>query len=263
MTQKTSKILIGQLLVALVLGAMQVFAFAPFEQWWTLYPSFTGLFILLQQVAKTNRRFFLIGFTFNLSMFIATIHWIYVSMDLFGGIPTPILPVETKIISTPCKSVEYPIYQTTPKINTDSTSCYPSTNSSTCSVSFETDSPQTQQLHQPHPSTLLQQLPPDPIPVPQASFSSISTQLSNSKSTQSGDNLLHSSTPASDLRTSDTDDFKLLKKQFEQLNEQMTQVKNEHQQLKQQNQLLTSMVVHQHVIAPPPTLPDYTVANPF
>lgn len=84
---KLTKTLLGQLSVALLLGAIQVFAFAPFEQWWTLYPSFVGLFLLLQQVAKTNKRFFLIAFTFNLAMFVATIHWIYVSMDLFGGMP--------------------------------------------------------------------------------------------------------------------------------------------------------------------------------
>ena len=90
MIQKITKTLIGQLLVALLLGAIQVFAFAPFGQWWVLYPSFIGLFILLQQVAKTNRHFFLIGFAFNLAMFIATVHWIYVSMDLFGGMPTAV-----------------------------------------------------------------------------------------------------------------------------------------------------------------------------
>ena len=80
--------LFGQLFVAILLGAMQVFAFSPFEQWWTLYPSFIGLFLLLQQVSKTNQRFLLVSFSFNLSMFIATIHWVYVSMDLFGGMPT-------------------------------------------------------------------------------------------------------------------------------------------------------------------------------
>jgi len=79
---------IGQLFVALLLGAMQVFAFSPFAQWWVLYPSFIGLFLLLQQVSKSNQRFFQVGFAFNLAMFLATIHWVYVSMDLFGGMPT-------------------------------------------------------------------------------------------------------------------------------------------------------------------------------
>jgi len=80
--------LFGQLFVALVLGAIQVFAFSPFGLWWTLYPSFIGLFLLLQQVAKTNQRFLLVGFAFNLAMFLATVHWVYVSMALFGGMPT-------------------------------------------------------------------------------------------------------------------------------------------------------------------------------
>lgn len=85
---KLTQTLYGQLFVALILGAIQVFAFSPFEQWWTLYPSFIGLFLLLQQVTKTNKRFLLVGFTFSLGMFLATIHWVYVSMELFGGMPT-------------------------------------------------------------------------------------------------------------------------------------------------------------------------------
>lgn len=84
---KLTETLLGQLLVALLLGAIQVFAFSPYDQWWVLYPSFIGLFLLLQQVTKTNQRFFLVGFAFNLAMFVATIYWVYVSMDLFGGMP--------------------------------------------------------------------------------------------------------------------------------------------------------------------------------
>jgi apolipoprotein N-acyltransferase len=85
---KFTKNLAGQIFVALLLGSIQVFSFAPFEQWWTLYPSFVGFFLLLQQVNKTNKKSFIVSFAFNLAMFLATIHWIYVSMDLFGGMPT-------------------------------------------------------------------------------------------------------------------------------------------------------------------------------
>ena len=75
------------LLIAAFLGAIQVFSFAPFQQWWVLYPSFVGLFLLMKRVQSQHKRFFLVSFTFNISMFIATLHWIYVSMDLFGGMP--------------------------------------------------------------------------------------------------------------------------------------------------------------------------------
>lgn len=88
MKSNVSQTIKGQLAIALLLGAIQVFAFAPFSQWWVLYPSFIGLFLLLQQVQKTNKKFFLVAFAFNLAMFVATIHWVYVSMDLFGGMPT-------------------------------------------------------------------------------------------------------------------------------------------------------------------------------
>jgi len=77
----------GQLVIAALLGLIQVFAFAPFHQWWVLYPSFIGLFLLLRQTQKHHQRIFLVSFVFNLSMFITTLHWIYVSMDLFGGMP--------------------------------------------------------------------------------------------------------------------------------------------------------------------------------
>jgi len=77
----------GLFFIASLLGAIQVFSFAPFQQWWVLYPSFVGLLLLLKHVKQQQGKLFLISFAFNLSMFVATIHWIYVSMDLFGGMP--------------------------------------------------------------------------------------------------------------------------------------------------------------------------------
>lgn len=88
MLQASTATLSSQILIAILLGAMQVFAFAPYEQWWVLYPSFVGLFILLRHLQQHGQKVFLISFIFNLSMFIATIHWVYVSMDLFGGMPS-------------------------------------------------------------------------------------------------------------------------------------------------------------------------------
>lgn len=82
-----TKHLYGQLFVALLLGAVQVFAFAPFGQWWVIYPAFVAFFLLLQQVKISTQQCFLISFVFSISMLIATLHWIYVSMDLFGGMP--------------------------------------------------------------------------------------------------------------------------------------------------------------------------------
>ena len=77
----------GQLISALILGAIQVFAFAPFKQCWTVYLSLIGFFLLLKQAQKSTRRYFLISYIFSIAMFLATIHWVYVSMDLFGGMP--------------------------------------------------------------------------------------------------------------------------------------------------------------------------------
>jgi apolipoprotein N-acyltransferase len=79
--------LCGQLFVAFILGAVQVFAFAPFEQWWVIYPTFVGFFLLQKQLQKSTRRHFLVSFIFSISSLIATLCWIYVSMDLYGGMP--------------------------------------------------------------------------------------------------------------------------------------------------------------------------------
>lgn len=76
-----------KILLAILLGALQVFAFAPFNQWWILYPSFVGLFLLLKTLHKTNKHFFIVIFAFNIAMFIATIHWVFYSMELFGEMP--------------------------------------------------------------------------------------------------------------------------------------------------------------------------------
>ena len=85
--KKQTLSLLNQCIIAAFLGAIQVFAFAPFNQFWILYVSFIGFFFLLKQVQKTNQRNFLVAYLFSISMFISTIHWIYVSMDQFGGIP--------------------------------------------------------------------------------------------------------------------------------------------------------------------------------
>lgn len=79
-----------KILLATLLGALQVFAFAPFSQWWILYPSFVGLFLLLKTLHKTNKHFFIVIFAFNLAMFLATIYWVYFSMALYGGMPVPV-----------------------------------------------------------------------------------------------------------------------------------------------------------------------------
>lgn len=85
-----TKNIYGQLFVALLLGGIQVFSFSPFDQWWVVYPSFIGFFFLLQQVQATTQRYLWVSFAFSLSMLLATIHWVYVSMDLFGGMPKPV-----------------------------------------------------------------------------------------------------------------------------------------------------------------------------
>ena len=81
------KLLAFQILLGAILGAIQVLAFAPYSYWFLVYPSIIGILILLQQVQKGTKKLFLVSFTYSLSMFLALLYWIHVSMDLFGGMP--------------------------------------------------------------------------------------------------------------------------------------------------------------------------------
>ncbi|WP_354624763.1 apolipoprotein N-acyltransferase [Psychromonas sp. MME2] len=48
---------------------------------------FGRFFLLFDHLHKTTKHYFLVSFTFSIAFFIGTIHWVYVSMDLFGGMP--------------------------------------------------------------------------------------------------------------------------------------------------------------------------------
>jgi apolipoprotein N-acyltransferase len=75
-----------QRLVALQLGALAVFGYAPFY----LYPipilALAGLFFLWRN-AETPRQGFQLGYFYGLGLFGAGVSWIYVSLHDFGGMP--------------------------------------------------------------------------------------------------------------------------------------------------------------------------------
>lgn len=68
-------------------GALQVFAYAPFSQGW-LTPLLLAGFLLLLIRSQQWKQAFTIGFSFGLGWFLAGVSWVYVSIDVFGGLPT-------------------------------------------------------------------------------------------------------------------------------------------------------------------------------
>lgn len=89
---------------ALALGALGVFAFAPFEAWPLAFVAWGGLFALLRGGRPSRdaagaplnaaplppRRAALIGWGFGLGLYVGGVSWVYVSMHDVGGMPAPI-----------------------------------------------------------------------------------------------------------------------------------------------------------------------------
>ena len=82
------------LLLAVLLGALTVFSFAPFGI--SLIAVFT-LALLFQRwaVAHTPREAFYTGYGFGLGFFLAGVSWIYVSLNTFGAMPLPLAALAT------------------------------------------------------------------------------------------------------------------------------------------------------------------------
>jgi apolipoprotein N-acyltransferase len=81
---------------ALALGALTVLGFAPFG-WWPI-PIFTlALLILLWRDRASTRATFGLGFAFGLGFFVAGASWIYISLNVYGGMPALLTALLTLI----------------------------------------------------------------------------------------------------------------------------------------------------------------------
>ena len=73
-------------LLSLLAGALTVFAFAPFDQAWLIYPLVAFLFYVWSH--STPRKTLLHGWLFGVGMQCAGVSWIYFSLHYHGGSPT-------------------------------------------------------------------------------------------------------------------------------------------------------------------------------
>ncbi|GAB3263061.1 apolipoprotein N-acyltransferase [Chitinimonas naiadis] len=83
---RTALRLAAGLLPPALIGAIAVFAFAPFYFWPLILVSLALLFGLVD-VAATPRRAALVAWAWGLGYFSGTIHWIYISLHTYGGMP--------------------------------------------------------------------------------------------------------------------------------------------------------------------------------
>jgi apolipoprotein N-acyltransferase len=72
--------------LAALLGAAGVLAFAPFDLFWLAPLVWLGLFLLLR-AASSVRQAALTGLAFGLGFFLCGVSWVYVSLSVFGGMP--------------------------------------------------------------------------------------------------------------------------------------------------------------------------------
>ena len=72
--------------VALLIGALSVFGFAPYGLFWLPWLTLAVLLYLWQQAA-TPAQVFKLGLAFGLGLYGFGIYWIYISLHIFGGMP--------------------------------------------------------------------------------------------------------------------------------------------------------------------------------
>ncbi|HZW20255.1 apolipoprotein N-acyltransferase [Noviherbaspirillum sp.] len=73
-------------LAALLAGAANVFAFAPFG-WWPLQILMLALLFALLRRETSVRRSALLGWVYNAAWIVSGTHWLYISMHRYGGLP--------------------------------------------------------------------------------------------------------------------------------------------------------------------------------
>ncbi len=87
------------LLLAALCGLGGVAAFAPFNLAPLAVLSLTGLFGLWARHGRTRRSAAGIGFAFGVAHFLGGVHWIFVSLSVYGGMPPPLAAFGTLLFA--------------------------------------------------------------------------------------------------------------------------------------------------------------------
>ena len=77
------------MLFAALAGAATLFSFAPFGWWWLQIPMLAFLFYQVG-VDMSQRRATLLGWAFGFGWSVAGMHWLYIALNRFGGLPAPL-----------------------------------------------------------------------------------------------------------------------------------------------------------------------------
>jgi apolipoprotein N-acyltransferase len=80
--------MLNKVILAIVFGAIAVFAFSPFNIWLLAFVSYAGLLSLI--TGPSIRQALFITFCWAFSFFLAGTHWIYISIQQYGELPLPI-----------------------------------------------------------------------------------------------------------------------------------------------------------------------------
>ncbi|GLR13876.1 apolipoprotein N-acyltransferase [Chitinimonas prasina] len=94
----TAARLLGRALPPALIGGIAVFGFAPFS-FWPLLPLSLALLFGLIDVAPTPRRAAYIGWAWGLGYFTGTIHWIFISLHTYGGMPAPLAALAVLLLA--------------------------------------------------------------------------------------------------------------------------------------------------------------------
>lgn len=81
-------------MVALALGAVCVISFAPLNYHYVSLFALSGLFCFWLH-APTRQRAAWLGFAFGLGLFGAGVSWIYIALNIYGGMPMPLAALST------------------------------------------------------------------------------------------------------------------------------------------------------------------------
>ena len=89
----------ARLLAALLLGISSVLAYAPASAFPLIWLTLGGLFALLttENSHHRTRNGALLSAAFGFGLFIGGVSWIYVSLSVFGGMPTPVAALATLV----------------------------------------------------------------------------------------------------------------------------------------------------------------------